>query len=117
VYNEVRRQRTAPYELVQFTTARAQGYRTPLPALNPAMTSTSDGMQPANNTMGGHKEIFRPMQLFEVGMLATDSTHHHSTYSRTSFLELLQGVRITTTIQSPRTVTASPQSTISWSQG
>ena len=62
-YNEVRRQRTAPYELVQLTTVRAQGYRTPLPALNPAVTSTSDGMQSADNTMGGHKEIFRSMQL------------------------------------------------------
>jgi len=47
-YNEVRRQRTAPYELVQLayssnarhieTIARAQGYRTPLPALNTAVT-------------------------------------------------------------------------------
>ena len=73
-------------------------------------------MQPADNTMGGHKEIFRPMQLFEAGMVATDNSHHHST-NRTSFLESQQGVRITTTIQSPRTVTASPQSTISWSQG
>ena len=44
-------------------TARAEGHRTPLPALNPAVTSTSDGMQSADNTMGGHKEIFGPMQL------------------------------------------------------
>ena len=44
-------------------------------------------MQPADYTMGVHKEIFRPMQLLEAGMVATDSTHHHSTYSRTSFLE------------------------------
>ena len=87
----------------------------PSPCTQPSSdTSTSDGMQSADNTMGGHKEIFRPMQLFEAGMVATDNSHHHST-NRTSFLELLQGVRITTTIQSPRTVTASPQSTISWS--
>jgi len=44
-------------------TARAQGYRTPLPALNSCDTSTSDGMQSADYTMGVHKEIFRPMQL------------------------------------------------------
>jgi len=79
-------------------TAQAQGYRTPLPALKRCDTSTIDGMQSADYTM-----------------VATDSTHPST--NTTDFLELLQGVRITTSIQSSRNVTASPQSTISWSQG
>ena len=54
--------------------------------------------------------------FFEAGMVATDNTHHHSTYSRTSFLEHNKA-SITLTIQSTRTVTASPQSSISWSHG
>jgi len=33
--------------------------------------------------------------FIEAGMVATDSTQHHSTYNRTCFLEILQGVRIT----------------------
>ena len=73
-------------------------------------------MQSADYTMGGHKETFRPMQLFEAGMVATDSTHHHST-NRTSFWNYNKASELYQITQSPRTVTAPPQSTISWSQG
>ena len=84
-YNEVRRQRTTIYEHSFLRQPSARQLR-PLPCTQPSCdTSTSDGMQPADYTMGVHKEIFRPMQLFEAGIVATDNSHNHCTYSRTSF--------------------------------
>ena len=98
---------------IQLSAKQVRGH---CPAFNPAVTHPPPmtGIQLIRQWEVTRKSFV--LCNIEAGMVATDSTHHHST-NRTNLLKLLQDVRIISTIHSPRTVTASPQSTISWSQG
>jgi len=116
-YNELSRVLTTsddPRPLgIQLSAKQVRGH---CPAFNPAVTHPPPmtGIQLIRQWEVTRKSFV--LCNIEAGMVATDSTHHHST-NRTNLLKLLQDVRIISTIHSPRTVTASPQSTISWSQG